>query len=292
MEVTIIIPTFNYGQFISDTLKCIAAQTHHDFECLIIDDGSTDNTREVVLDISRKDPRFHYIKQKNGGASNARNTGIKHAKGNYIQFLDSDDLLTPTKIEYQLKVFKECPYADIVYGRYIYFKDIIPDVKGKDDTWTQKISGNGHELIKNIFETNLGMMHSLLIKKEVIDNAGYFDESLKIFEDWKYWAKCALQNIYFKYDDSDETIVFVRKGHTSLQSDTKSTERDYMKLQKWMLNAVIDASLPDDVILTMKQQYVKTHGLRNPDITILKDKYMRNLIMSKASQKILNLFNR
>jgi glycosyltransferase involved in cell wall biosynthesis len=293
MKVSIIIPTYNYGGFISETMKCIAMQTHRNFECLIIDDGSTDNTAEIVSEQCNKDKRFIYIRQENGGASRARNTGIKNATGEYIQFLDSDDLLVPTKIEYQLDIFKKNIDVDIVYGRYIYFSDDSKDifeVSGKDDTWTPKISGNGRDIITSFFDTNIGMTHALLIKKQIINKAGYFDETFKIFEDWKYWATCALLNANFYYDDSDKAVVFVRRGHTSLQSDKKSTERDYIKLQQWMLNAIVQSKFPDAIMKSVKQQYVNTRGLRSPDMMILKDPYMRNLLLKKVTKKMTNLF--
>ena len=101
-EVTIIVPTYNYGHLIGETLNCLINQVFKDWEAIIIDDGSTDETEKVVLKYTAIDSRIKYSKQENKGVSVARNLGVKLAKGNFIQFLDADDLISPQKINLQL----------------------------------------------------------------------------------------------------------------------------------------------------------------------------------------------
>ena len=119
-EVTIIVPTYNYGHLIGETLNCLINQVFKDWEAIIIDDGSTDETEKVVLKYTAIDSRIKYSKQENKGVSVARNLGVKLAKGNFIQFLDADDLISPQKINLQLTALKETK-ADICLVTTKYF---------------------------------------------------------------------------------------------------------------------------------------------------------------------------
>ncbi len=88
---SIIIPTFNRANFMEETIRSVQNQTYTDWECIVVDDGSTDHTKELIGEISRNDPRVRYVYQKNAERSAARNNGIRHSRGNYVCFLDSDD---------------------------------------------------------------------------------------------------------------------------------------------------------------------------------------------------------
>ena len=114
--VSVIIPTYNYGHFVKETLKSVADQTYKCIECIIVDDGSTDDTSERVAQVTTNDDRFIYLYKKNEGLGAARNTGITHSRGVYLQLLDSDDLLEPEKIARQVEYLEEHPEVDIVYG--------------------------------------------------------------------------------------------------------------------------------------------------------------------------------
>lgn len=100
--VSIIVPCYNQGQYLGEALESVSNQTFSNWECLIIDDGSVDNTAAVAKTFAARDPRFIYLFKENGGVSSTRNFGIEAAKGSFIQFLDSDDLLEKTKLELSL----------------------------------------------------------------------------------------------------------------------------------------------------------------------------------------------
>lgn len=107
-KVSIIMPTYNCGKYILESIQCVQNQTHKDWELIIVDDCSTDNTKEIVEEEQQNDERICYVLQKkNGGAAVARNTGLDHATGDYIAFLDSDDLWTEDKLEKQLDFMKK-----------------------------------------------------------------------------------------------------------------------------------------------------------------------------------------
>ncbi|MBK6937130.1 MAG: glycosyltransferase family 2 protein [Chitinophagaceae bacterium] len=148
--VSVLIPCYNYGYLIADTLQAISRQTYAGWEVIIVDDGSTDNTASVVQPFIEKDSRISYYRQANAGPSEARKKAIGYAKGEFIQFLDADDLLEDRKFEIQLRVFASRPEADVVYGSVRYFRDNPHDKTkwtytywGKNKEWMPGISGKG-----------------------------------------------------------------------------------------------------------------------------------------------------
>ncbi len=120
--VSIIIPCYNQAQYLPDALGSVLAQTYPHWECVIVNDGSTDNAEEVAREWVIKDDRFKYVKKKNGGLSSARNTGLALAVVEYIQFLDADDLLEVDKIKYQMfYLARNEEKIDVVVSGYRYF---------------------------------------------------------------------------------------------------------------------------------------------------------------------------
>src|SRR5262249_4804693 len=105
--VTIVVACFNYARYLPDTLESLRAQSHHNWECIVVDDGSTDETGAVAQAFIGKDPRFRYIHQQHRGLSSARNRGIRASRGQYIQFLDADDLIESRKLERHLHYLEE-----------------------------------------------------------------------------------------------------------------------------------------------------------------------------------------
>lgn len=124
-EISIVIPVYNCGKFIEETLNSILNQTYSDFEIIAIDDGSTDNSAEIIETCAKKDSRIKLIKQENAGVSCARNKGIQLSQGEYIAFCDADDLYLPTTIETLVNAIEKnnCDWVISGYER-VYFKEI------------------------------------------------------------------------------------------------------------------------------------------------------------------------
>src|ERR1700753_1435580 len=108
-RVSVIIPTYNYGAYITDAIESLRAQTYESWECVVVDDGSTDDTAEVVARFVERDPRVRYLRQENQRQSVAKNTGLAATAGEYIQFLDSDDRIEPLKFERQVEFLETHP---------------------------------------------------------------------------------------------------------------------------------------------------------------------------------------
>jgi glycosyltransferase involved in cell wall biosynthesis len=179
--VSIIIPTYNRAHLIDRSIKSVLAQTYRDFELIIVDDGSADNTEQVVR--SYNDQRIRYLKHpKNRGVSAARNTGIKAAAGSYIAFQDSDDEWLPRKLEKQMALFEEDKKGDLglVLCEYLVLE------KERETHSAPNISNLDYEqLISHPGAFNEGPSRFLL-KRDLTAAELYFDEKLRACEDWDF----------------------------------------------------------------------------------------------------------
>src|SRR5690349_2218185 len=153
--VSIIVPCYNYAHYLGQTLENVRTQEYAGWECLIVDDGSTDETDKVAASFVDKDTRFRYIHQHNKGLSGARNTGIAHAEGDYIQFLDSDDLIHPSKLLKQVAILEAGEDIDLTYGKSFFFHTSDPGKFYPSRHLTDappsrglQISGRGREILK------------------------------------------------------------------------------------------------------------------------------------------------
>lgn len=122
-KVSVIVPVYNQGEFLAEALDSVLQQTYSNWECVIVNDGSTDNTEEVALDYVNKDGRFRYLYQDNSGVSAARNNGIRHSDGLFILPLDGDDILCPSYLEKAVSRFMLHPETTLVYGKAEFFGD-------------------------------------------------------------------------------------------------------------------------------------------------------------------------
>ena len=255
--VSVVVPTYNYGRFIGETLDSLRAQTYEEWECVVVDDGSTDDTEEVVARISERDPRVRYLRQPNQRQAVAKNTGLAAARGRYVQFLDADDLLEPRKLERQVGFLEATPAADIVYGGARYFHTERPDerlygISGEEHPWMPELSGAGRELVHALVRMNIMAINAALVRREVFDDVGPFDPALPPVEDWDYWLRCALKGKRFEFRDFDQSLALVR-------THAASTSRQHSSvLAAWRaLRAKID-TLTDDPEVRLLNREMKS----------------------------------
>ncbi len=210
-KVSVIIPTFNCAKYLPEAIESVLAQTYTDCEVIVMDDGSTDNTNQVVA--TYRD-RVRYFYQENRGVGSARNTGIRYAQGDYVVFLDADDVLLPDKLETQASFLDQNANVDIVYSDGLLFR-INSD--GTEENRLLSASGLLNKslgapadslailAIENAFPPLVAM-----VRLRCVRDIGGFDEerSLMTLEDWDLWfrlaAKCQfayLDSVLAKYRD-------------------------------------------------------------------------------------------
>ncbi|MFH0887115.1 MAG: glycosyltransferase [bacterium] len=197
--ISVIIPTHNRAELIKEAIGSVLGQTYKDFEIIVIDDGSSDDTPQIMKAYSRI--KYHYVKGR--GVSFARNYGLALAEGELICFLDSDDLWMPEKLERQVRYMKEHPKCSICYTDELWVRD---GVKLNQKKYHVKHGGN-------IFFQSLPLCivsaSSAMFKKEVFE--GYrFDEKLPVCEDYDLWLRLSLK---YDFDHIPEKLIIKRGGH-------------------------------------------------------------------------------
>lgn len=187
--VSIVLPTYNRAGIISKAIKSVLAQTYTDFELLIIDDGSTDHTEQVVA--SYNDKRICYYRMlENGGQSKARNCGIQMAKYDYLAFEDSDDLWRPEKLEAQMNAIKNTASdVGMVYHKFRY--DLGEGCSITLPDQNIPLENKRGDIYRQLLWDNLVGMPTVLIKKECIKDVGGMDESLHCLEDYDFALRVA-----------------------------------------------------------------------------------------------------
>jgi glycosyltransferase involved in cell wall biosynthesis len=186
--ISIIIPAYNAATTILETIASVQQQTFSDFELIVINDGSTDRTLELLQNI--KDERLRIFSYENGGLSTARNRGISHANGEFIAFLDADDLWTTDKLELQLAALQQHPEAGVAYS-WTYFMDEKEGSRSFHPCEPVFFEGNVYaKLLVGDFIYNGS---NTLIRRQAIDAVGEFDPEINPCADWDYWVRLAAQ---------------------------------------------------------------------------------------------------
>ncbi len=183
-KISVIIPVYNGENTIRETIASVLAQTFSELELIIIDDGSTDSTLEVVQSIS--DPRLRVFSYANSGQAASRNRGVSLARGECVSFIDADDLWTPDKLESQWQTLQANPEAAVAYS----WTDCI-DETGQFSRRGSYISASGDVYAKLLLVDFIESGSNPLIQKDAFEAVGGFDESLPAAEDWDLWLRLA-----------------------------------------------------------------------------------------------------
>ena len=215
VNVSVIIPTYNRKNLLKRALHSVSNQTFIPREIIVVDDGSSDGTKDWVLE---RFPDVRYIYQDNSGVSSARNSGIKEAIGSWIAFLDSDDEWMSNKLEQQKGVINSFQEAWLCHTNEIWIRNGVRVNQMKKH---QKYGGNVFENCLDICRISPS---SVLIKKEVFEMVGLFDESLKVCEDYDLWLRItAVLPVIFL----DQPLIIKYGGHTDQLSRVDSGIEKY-----------------------------------------------------------------
>ena len=211
--ISVIIVTYDRAHFLRDALESVQKQTFKDYEVILVDDGSTDNTKEIA----EKYEGIRYIYQEHGGISKARNTGVKAARGKWIAFLDSDDLWEMDKMQKQTDYLHAHPDCRIVFTLFRNFTDSPED----------KLDRRQQELLQTVVDWCLP---TALIDRSLFDEIGLFDEAMEYSEDtdWVFRLRFSKINVEHCVDE----ILYLRRVHSSniTTSRKELCEEDLVKL--------------------------------------------------------------
>ena len=181
--VSAIIPAYNQGHYLGKAIQSVLDQTFADFEIIVVDDGSTDDTRAVARSFA--DPRVRYVYQQNAGLSAARNTGIRYAEGSFLTFLDSDDLFLPEKLAILLAKFAAEPELGFCAGQAILIDENDHRI---GEIFDKRLPADSVQLLLG----NPLHVGSVMVRREWQERVGFFDETLRSYEDWDMWLRLAL----------------------------------------------------------------------------------------------------
>lgn len=211
--VSVIIPTYNRANFLPEAIDSVLAQTFKKIELIIIDDGSTDNTDEII---KKYEGCLTYVKQKNLGVSAARNHGISIANGNFIGLLDSDDIWLPEKLTKQIALFQKYPDTGMAGGGCKYVNQKNQEV-GRPLIPAENITNCELE----IYTAMPGSISNCLIKKSVLDKIGYFNEEYAVSEDRDLYMRISRN---YPVRAVQEATVVIRL-HNAPRGDNRSLRR-------------------------------------------------------------------
>ena len=284
--VSIIIPTYNRAHLIGETLESVITQTYVNWECIVVDDGSTDNTSEILKSYSAKDNRIQYHQRPSNrpkGANACRNLGFELSKGDYIQFLDSDDLLSMKKLHNQIYLAQKTQ-AELItckWGRFINPKDfkIKETLLYKDFNPAYKLL-IAYGAVKSFLPS-----HIFLIKRDVLLSSGLWDEALSINQDGEFFCRVISQSNKVVFDkDSHVKYRFANDNKTS-QLSTLYKAKDLTKSWKLIEKFL---SKKDAKIYINYVDYGKTHAFNLLKVDF-KNEIFKNFYFYRKQLKTLFL---
>ena len=207
--VSIITPTFNRADFIDQAINSVLAQTYSNFELLIVDDGSTDNTRNLI-EPKLEDSRVHYVYQENQGQSIARNHALARTRGEFVCFLDSDNYWATDKLEKQIEIFRAHPDYDVVYGDIIIIDEAGREVSRKN---MQRHSGR---IASHMIRDNCVSMNTAMVRSQCFDKLGFMSGKRRVADDYDLWLRFSAR---FRFLYVPEYFAYYRVMEDQISSD-------------------------------------------------------------------------
>jgi glycosyltransferase involved in cell wall biosynthesis len=245
--ISVIIPTYNHAQYIIETVKSVLNQTYRDFEIIIIDDGSKDNTRDI-LNSYIDENLVHYIYQESQGVSAARNTGIKVARGKYSAFMDADDIMLPESLAKRIKFMEKHQDIDFVFtdffledtksncNPYPFLKkremllSLSPALEKQDGTtYSFHPSYYKMSIKKDIFPITI----TIMVRKKCFEDVGYFDVNLRMSQDEDMWLRIMRK---YKVGFIDEPLSIYKRYRSRISTKDELWYIDAIKYLQDFLN--------------------------------------------------------
>jgi glycosyltransferase involved in cell wall biosynthesis len=229
--VSVIIPTYNCARYLPEAIDSVLAQTYRDFEIIVVDDGSTDNTQEVL---ARYGDHMRVIRQSNQGSAAARNAGILPARGEFIAFLDADDLWLPHKLERQVPLFDERPELGWIYSDYREFDESGPRARSFFERPGLRPPPEGWIVLKLAMGC-ITWTATVVARASCFREVGLFDPTFPRAQDYDMWLRLAVR---FPVGCVDEVLALYRRHQTQITTETRPgliEHHAWRVLRKFML---------------------------------------------------------
>jgi glycosyltransferase involved in cell wall biosynthesis len=236
--ISIIIPVYNRAELIKETLDSVLQQTYQNWECIVVDDGSSDNTWQVLLNYAEKDNRIKNFQRARfpKGAPTCRNFGMDLAKGKYLIFLDSDDLMAPWALETRIKIIKNSPKLDMVLSNGIYFNRIKRDFVHYTTEFGCESIIEYYRKFKMVLQTSAVTWNKSFLMKKFL----HWDEELTSWQDTDLFIRSFSLNPKFSWAD-EIPDYFARQENdrfaiTSSSNIVEKTINNFITYEKWLKN--------------------------------------------------------
>jgi len=188
--VTVVVPCFNTKKYVDEALLSIRNQTYTNLDIIAVNDGSTDETPQLLDRHAECDARVRVVHQRNRGLPGARNAGLRQARGEFVCFLDADDVMVPDKIEKQMQFLRDNPGIDLVYSDYFVGDSDLELIGLKAARLPEG------KVLDAFSHKNWLAVMTPLVRRSLVESVGEFDETLRASEDWDYWIRCAMTGTF------------------------------------------------------------------------------------------------
>lgn len=218
--VSVVMANYNNARFLPEAIESVLAQTYRNFEFFIVDDGSTDNSSEVIKTYLEKDSRIHYIQnERNLGQSETRNKAIRLAQGEYVAIVDSDDICLPNRLEVQINFLRKNLGIDVLGSSYCLF------FNNREDECETKVSADVHDL-----QDGTPPVHNptCMIKRKTFIDHAYYDSGYDNAEDYELWLRWFSEGVRF---ENMSEVLYKKRTHSGSVSISKIKRQIYLMLK-------------------------------------------------------------
>lgn len=239
IKVSVLMPSFNYARYLPFAIEAVLSQSYADLELIIVDDCSTDNSREIAQEWKRRDNRivllFHDV---NRGLAATRNSGLALSKGEFIAFCDADDIWLPHKLALQVECLRECPETGLVHSdSTIVDAHGVPTGQRFSSLIHAEMQKTGGNVFDSLCRRNFLCVPTVMLRREALHYSGGFDERLRSLEDWVCWTKVARR---YDFHYFDAPLAQYRIHRSGLSSDTKNMAYNRVMAIRILLESVVD----------------------------------------------------
>jgi len=224
--VSVVIATYNMANYLPLAVRSVLTQTYKNLELLVVDDGSTDDTLESIKPLLN-DPRVRYITQENKGQAAAKNFGIRESNGEYIAFLDADDLWVPEKLDLQIPLFLSSKTLGVVYAKLLYI-DETGNKLGKVDNYGLYRG----KICNPLFIRNFIRFGTTVVKRECFEHLGTFKENIRMGIDYDLWLRFSTQ---YEFDYVNRPLLYYRIWSGQMSNNCRERYLTGIEIMKYFL---------------------------------------------------------